>query len=491
MLVGNSLRLRKCGLSIDLQKAKIELLKLSKYKFSGIKVVDTKSLKVPQKSEQSSVPEKYDSNIKKYLATWFNPKDKEFSETRLNLLLALTSEHKYIRELQNYDQVFEATINLLNYYNKTKDPRTEQIINSFLIIFLEKNSQMFTTEQLLKISIELGKNNIAQLELFSILSDSVFRSLQVNINILKKKEDQKFTALLFTYFSTISELSLMTHRNLNVILDYFADFSKALIKENLKQSDLQSLSSLYEFLWMTSISIASILEKRRKGMFCNGEDTLSPVINEKGGQALKKLLNYLDYALTLDNQHSERTPSKSRLYRALYYLKIDGIKLPQNVENFLENFLPFHQMNLEKNVTPSKLEQNLEKILQDLDVKFEREKKLPFCSTDFFVSPGTIIEVNGPSHYVFNTNMPIAKDLLKERVLLLEGYDYMVLDYTMLDAKNENDTFDLLERKFDALKDVNPKEYNLTKLAFNVDLEEKIRKRYEIERRISKAKYLV
>jgi hypothetical protein len=491
MLLGKNL-MKKNGSNVFNSENQKGLSKLIKYYFSELKIFKKKGIRIPEINKNSSDElKKRESNVKNYLTSWFNPKDKEFSEIRLNLLISLTSKNKFINELQNYDEVYEATINLLNYYNKTKDSRVEELMENFLIIFLEKNSQMFTTQQLLKMCIELGKTNIASLELFSILSDSVFRSLQVNKHMLKSKEDQKFTALLFTYFSTLSELSLITHQNLNFILDYFGDFSKALIKENLKQADLQNITSLYDFLWMTSISIASILEKRRKGMVVKGEDTISPVINETGGRALKKLLDYLNHVLTLDTQHSERTPSKSRLYRALYYLKTDGIELPQNLNNFLENFLPFHQMNLEKNVTPSKLEHRLEKILKTLDVQFEREKKLSFCSIDFLLHPGIVIEVNGPAHYVFKTSLPIAKDMLKERILLLEGYDFMVIDYTMLDAENENKTFELLETKFTALKNINSENFSMTRLAFDTNREEKTRKRFEIERKLSKAKYLV
>jgi len=97
-------------------------------------------------------------------------------------------------------------------------------------------------------------------------------------------------------------------------------------------------------------------------------------------------------------------------------------------------------MNIEASTSSSSLENSLEKILKKLNIPYEREKKLPFCSVDFFIKPHVCLEVNGPHHYVLDTDLLLARDLMKIRLLKLNNYEIINIHFS-----------DLLENKLGEL----------------------------------------
>jgi hypothetical protein len=428
----------------------------------------------------------------------FDPQNQEFSKLKLNLIYSLSSEHRNIKLRPDYEQIYKSTLELVSYYSKSKDQAAFDLINSTLTIFLEKHISMFTWEQMVRLSAELARNNLGSVVLFNAISDSLYKRLQMDKQKLMlgtEKENLKVTQMLYYYFSIMAEVSMMEVGTLNWILEYFSNHSNSLFKEDIAQVEVSALNTLYDYLWLTSLSIASILEKRK--LFKQVEeyvDITSPVLSDTGSRSLFKILNHLNAVIHLDKNFSENTSNKVRLYKSLYYLKSEGIKIPKNLEKFIKEFQPFIMMNNEKSTTSSSLENKFEKILKDLNIEFEREKKLPFCSVDFFIKPDIVIEVNGPSHFVFNSEYPIAKDLLKKRVMNIEKYDYNPMHYQAIQRK-EKELIAALEERFRHIKQGYLQELEEKikeeKNIFNILEKEKIKRRDQVEERINNAKYLV
>ena len=428
----------------------------------------------------------------------FDPSNQEFSKLRSNLMYSLAAKDKNIKLRPDYESIFKSTIEVINYYSKTKEQGACDLINSTLLIFLEKHISMFTWEQMIRLSAEMARNNLGTVVVFNAISDSLYKKLQMEKQKMMrgvKQENLKLTQMLYYYFSVMAEVSMMEVGVFNYILEYFGNHSASLIKEDIKEVDLTGLNNVYDFVWLTSLSIASIFEKRKT--FKQVEeyvDTISPVLNEKGARALMKILTHLDATIHLDKNFSENTSNKVRLFKSLYYLKLEGIAMPKNLEKFLKEFQPFLLMNNEKSTTSSTLELKFEKILKDLDIPYEKEKKLPFCTVDFFVKPHIVLEVNGPSHYVFNSEYPIAKDLLKKRVLSMETYDYNSISYTSI-HKNEKSLISALEQRFKHVKEGLLQDLEKTleeeKSVFYLNQKEKSNRGEQVEERINNAKYLV
>lgn len=428
----------------------------------------------------------------------FDPENQDFSKLKLNLIYALSSENRNIKLRPDYEQIYKSIIELVSYYSKTKDQVSLNLINSTLPIFLEKHISMFTWEQMIRLSAEFARNNLGSVVMFNAMSDNLYKRLQMDKQKLMlgtDKENSKVTQMLYYYFSIMAEVSMIEVGTLNWILDYFTNHSNSLIKEDIKEIEVSALSTLYDFLWLTSLSIASIFEKRKH--FKQVEeyvDTISPVLSETGSRSLFKILNHLDSVIHLDNNFSQNTTNKVRLYKSLYYLKCEGIKIPKNLEKFIKEFQPFIMMNNEKSTTSSTLENKFEKILNNLNVEFEREKKLPFCSVDFFIKPDIVFEINGPSHFVFNSEYPIAKDLLKKRVMMIEKYDYNPINYKDIQRK-ENYLITALEERFKHIKqgylEELERQIQEDRNILNYSEKEKNKRREQVEERINNAKYLV
>jgi hypothetical protein len=358
-------------------------------------------------------------------------------------------------QLKNINTIFKSSMDVIKEFEKNKDRISYDVIFQDIFPFLEKWSSRFDPEQLIKLTIALVNNNIGHVRYFTVINYHIGKQLYLNKGVLMpKQEDVKFTKLLFNYFSITSEISMMSQESLNFIMEYFGNYSGSLIAvddtERIpKGAEVKNLQTIYDFVWLSSLSIASILCKRidfpEFEPFIEKESNL---LNEKAAKGLKRILNYLDKYISADTNFSEKTHSKVRLFKSLYYLELEGINIPNNLKQFMKSFAPFSKLNVEQNISNSNLENQFEKILHKCSLKFEKEKKLNFCQVDFFVEPDFVLEVNGPSHYVFTAkhkdgtctdefDFPIAKDLLKRRVLELEKYEYLQFSHKEINRNPE------------------------------------------------------
>lgn len=401
---------------------------------------------------------------------------------------------------KNFEMIYTHIMEILSTYQKSKDTKTYDLIFDEILPFLERHIQRFKVEQMIKIVCSLADNNIGHLQYFRIFQYYIGKALEKEKNHFSlSREDPKFTKLLFQYFSLTSEISMMERGPLNFLLDYFANYSSSLLNKN---SEAQTL---YDFLWLTSISISSILIKNTScSEFEPYVDTKAKVLQDKGALALKKILNHLEGVVKADKNLSENLVGKVRLYKALYYLKLEGLELGNNLNEFLIKFAPFHKMNMERAVSGSVLENNFENILKKLDLKYEKERKLDFCSVDFFIEPDFCIEINGPTHYVFTNRpknleenatheFPIGKDLLKRRVLQLERYDYLEFNYNEL-INNPGGVLETLQTRYGHLKDEKYlNELNVLKKERQIYIGEKKQdaKKKNIVQRVKDSHYLI
>ena len=382
----------------------------------------------------------------------------EFSKTVSELKEELYGPHI---QHKNLNKIYSNILEIIKTFQVKRDKDSYDLIFKDILPFLERHVQRFKPDQMIKIVCALAENNLGHLQYFRIFQYHIGKALEREKNHMSlQKEDIALTKLIYQYFSINAEMSMMETVSLNFVLDYFSNYSNTLISKNAEPQ------TLYDFIWLTSISIASILVKNKTcSDFEPYVDKKLQVLQEKGALGLKKILNSLNTIVINDNNFSENLVGKVRLYKALYYLKLEGLELPKNLEEFLIKFAPFHKMNMERAITSSALENSFEIILKKLGLKYEKEKKLGFCSVDFFIEPDYCIEINGPSHYVFTNrpkdqpveqlevyDFPVGKDLLKKRVLQLEKYDYLEFSYNEL-INDPSAVLETLNSRYGHLRD--------------------------------------
>jgi len=397
----------------------------------------------------------FEGNVEENLMDKFSV---EFSKTVSELKEELHGPHI---QHKNFNKIYSCILEIIKTFNVKKDKESYDLIFKEILPFLEIHIQRFKSVQMIKIVCALAENNIGHLQYFRIFQYHIGKALEREKNHMSlQKEDIATTKMIYQYFSINAEMSMMETVSLNFVLDYFANYSNTLISKNAEPQ------TLYDFIWLTSISIASILVKNKTcSDFEPYVDKKLKVLQEKGALGLKKILNCLDLIVKNDNNFSENLVGKVRLYKALYYLKLEGLELPKNLGEYLIKFAPFHKMNMERAITSSALENSFEIILKKLGLKYEKEKKLGFCSVDFFIEPDYCIEINGPSHYVFTNrpkdqaaeqlevyDFPVGKDLLKKRVLQLEKYDYLEFSYNEL-INDPSAVVETLNSRYAHLKD--------------------------------------
>jgi hypothetical protein len=213
----------------------------------------------------------------------------------------------------------------------------------------------------------------------------------------------------------------MRVKNLEFILNYFKTHKYIFENDNATN----------DFIWLTSLAVATHyhLKGSRIDMY-KYHDSDKHALNESAANILIYILNKAGDRV--NNNHSENTASKVRLYRALYYFKSEGLKLNDKLEKFMIDFKPFYLMNLEhKTNSNSSLEEKFKSLLIEKNIKFTREKKHDFCSIDFFAEPNVVFEVNGPQHYF--DMMPRAKDIQKSRILNIQNYELVDINYNLLE----------------------------------------------------------
>ena len=390
----------------------------------------------------------------------YNPNNPELSKLKNELQFSLYLPD---RTKLNYDNIYKNLMELIEYYDKTKNDDAKILIES-TYIFLEKNCTKFSIEHAIKLFCRLAEMNMGEISMFNSFQYHLNKKLRTEKGLILQnyREDTNLTKFILYYFAIMAEVSMMEVGNLNYVLQYFAEFSNYLTPKS---------KNICDFIWYTAISISSILLKRQHyHQYEKYVDTKSNVLDEKGGRSLKKILNLCDSFIESNPNHSENTLQKVRLFRALYYLRLEGVKLSDKSIKFLESFKNFNQIAIENSISNSALEDSFEKILRQIDILYEKEKKLPFCSVDFFIKPHICIEVDGPYHYFLN--LPRGKDFLKERVLTLEKYEYIAIDYRQLSDKPD----EVLDRIKDRVSHL--------KKQINLEKEEEERKEQMEERKV-------
>ena len=305
---------------------------------------------------------------------------------------------------------------------------------------VEKNINNFKVEHLIKISSTFAEKNLKNYAFLDYvqnnIGDRIYSDLPLN-NI----EDKEMTRILLNYFKNVTDISLMRIRNLDYILNYFASNHKYIFNNE---------NATYDFIWLISLSISThyYLKNFRLNLFRYTDGKKNP-LSERGS---KNLMFILDKASQYVNKnHSENINSKVRLYRALYYLKAEGLILNEKLESFLLDFKPFYNMNSEHKISNTLLEEKFNDVLVNKNIKAIKEKKLDFCTVDFFVEPNIIYEINGPTHYY--DFIPRAKDILKYRVLELQNYQLEVFHYECFENESKkNEMNERLDQNLNLLK---------------------------------------
>ena len=209
------------------------------------------------------------------------------------------------------------------------------------------------------------------------------------------------------------------------LLEQFCNSNKDLSYMNYKTGgkDLP-LSIMYKLMWITTLNICNIYRHRK-------------MINKDYLTLINNLIKDCTYTYKTSKMkeglnYSKDTIDKIRLYKSIYYLKLEnypGIEINEHLNTFLDEFKPFICMNYENITHVSKLQKSVGDILKEMNIEFELEKKTEFCSVDYFIKPNIIIEVNGPGHYVSFSNQLKTKHILTRRVLKLIGYNCIDIYY--------------------------------------------------------------
>jgi hypothetical protein len=324
--------------------------------------------------------------------------------------------------------------------NLQNSSHASEFLRNQLVYFIEKNVEKFNLAQLFHFYVLPGDARLGYPGYYQTLSEVIGRKLSQGEEgraQCKSPEDIDFSSELMHFFKTSSELGFTNQLIVNYVLEYFTSFSLNLLSDDTNR--------LYDFMWLFSMSLASIINQKPKEKYPNN----TRIISEKGAVALKKIINFLNINITQtqSNNFSAQAVSKIRLYKSLRYLELEGCQLPENIVKFLNSFEPFYTMNMEvqKNKNPSSLEMRFARqFLYKHPVygdKYEKEYKTEFGSVDFFIHPNIIIEVNGPLHYLKGDNITLlGKDQLKTRALTLLGYEI----YTSDEWKKKNEVKKLI-----------------------------------------------
>jgi len=252
-----------------------------------------------------------------------------------------------------------------------------------------------------------------------------------NEKITKHYEDPSLLGLqtnLFKFYNSLSEINMINHDMFTFLLEQFCNPNKELTY--LKDSTASQTK--YKLLWTTTLNICNLyrrFKKIHKSYLDNINNLIKVCCNCIRQESLKGEINF-----------SKDIMNKIRLYKSLYYLKLEnfpGIELSDpSLNNFLEEFKPFVNMNYENITNVSKLQKNFGEILKEMNIEYELEKKTEFSVVDYFIKPNIVVEVNGPHHYVSFTSNFKAKHVLTRRVLRILGYNIIDIYYKdMFDTK--------------------------------------------------------
>lgn len=393
-------------------------MSLTRRNMASVNAVHNKDVtKVPVTAEEEDHDAAFDSTLFPELIEFRNDficaiTDKQIDYITVSRLV--TSFHKFYLDNSNNNHTVE--------------------LMSHMQYFVETHIYQFPLEHLFKMLIEFINNKAMDIHFYNIVQHHVAKRFASESGLNNKNETMSM--LYYLYLKACAENSLMDVKILHHVLDHFVNKS-SLIKEP---------KNLFDFVWLVGLSIASILEKRELLVLDpHSCDTSSQILDTGAVRNLHLLLNKVETEVAKDDRYSENSNYKIRLYKALYYLRSEGINMSPELNNFLTKFKSYASINMSQASTKSSsLETALQKMLDSLKIKHQKQKALDFGTVDFFVYPDICIEVNGPSHYFLD--LPIAKDMMKKRVLENENYNLFTVSYT--DFENPEALYSSIRTRF-------------------------------------------
>jgi hypothetical protein len=333
-------------------------------------------------------------------------------------LTALFDEYKMEARFngrKDFAKIADKVLAIKEYYTINK-PEVPNLLRE-IQYDIEQNVHNFSLDQLIRLATELSEINHVSFAFMDHIQRSIGDRIYFEKNLEKVNGDKEFMKALLTYFKNTTDISSMRVRNLDYILNYFVQRNKYIFDNE---------STTYDFIWLTSLAIAThySMSGFKVGVF-RYTDSSKNALSERGA---RDLLTLLDKAAGLVNRnHAENSVPKVRLYKALYYMKHEGLQINDRLEGWMKDFRSYYLLNMENRLTNTNLEKSFEKVLADNNIQYMKEKKLDFCMVDYFVEPNFCFEVNGPLHYF--DFMPRAKDLLKKRVLEHLNYNVVMVHY--------------------------------------------------------------
>jgi len=369
----------------------------------------------------------------------------------------------------SHEEFFE--VNRIESKNKELKFDTSKIYNETILTYLIdnlpniKDKDTLNLSNLISLINLMNEKQIGNLEIFDrliayaenkLIENAKKYDSGLNINTFTKAEKEGFLNDLFEFFKIHTELGKVQLEILNIFLVHYIfnlnlnNFISTKLEEKGGFNDF--MNNLYNLLWLISISIANISENSNK-LNANGSSSLNTLnkslcletydknlendllLSDKAVNNLVTLLKFISKHLDFENSFALEMDQKIRLYKSLLYLKLEGIVLNENLENFVKKFKNFHLLNSQNHISESLMEKKFEDILKKFKMNYEKEKITDFCSADFFIKPNIIVEINGPDHYSFGALK--GKDNLKKRALKIIGFKILNIGYKEFKNLNE------------------------------------------------------
>lgn len=152
------------------------------------------------------------------------------------------------------------------------------------------------------------------------------------------------------------------------------------------------------------------------------------VVDHPQISSLLKLLNEIDF----DNLLKKHKTQLKFIY--LFCNSKPNLIFPGNKKLCLS--IKQHNNGIIQN---SKLQQDIASYLSQLNISFKKEALINGLSVDFLIiNRKIVIEVDGRSHYMYNSHEPTGKSSFKHRLIEAAGYKLLVIPFWIWDAFHTN-----------------------------------------------------
>jgi len=366
-----------------------------------------------------------------YSSPIYDKSNPEFSEIYLDFIFNLNSSELNQTKI-NYSKITDNIVNLIKLYSSIEDQDMYVEKLDYILDHLYANSHKFSCYELIKIFQTLIDKNIGEMNL--LVKMNFFISNKINLakrNALHDKvKFEEFIHIFFNHFHTCAESGFSN-------TEIFNAFINTLAKDNFLKDLLSNEANINNVIYLIALSIANLHEIKNNSLL---EKTfLEPhkeAVNVNCMVSILKLLNLTSQNLENGNKF-ERSNSRNRLFKALTYLKAEGVQLSEKLEEFLTKYNCNDIAKFEKDVfeIENKYEGILANILQKIGIKFEQNKKFDICEVDFFIEPGVCIRINQENRYQ-NDNLKGTENFVN-RYLYLKNYDVINLPYYLFEEESK------------------------------------------------------